>query len=370
MNRSFDWEGRQKALCSLMEENGIDCLWQTPSVNLTYLTGHSLMQDERLNLYILTAKGKKLAFANEVYKTEVEEWDVDEKCYWKDGESPWEGLRAFWARQGLEASRIMVDGGMPARFSFPLQRALPGVELVLADRWYTLLRRCKDEKEREAMRTACRICAGALERVMERGRELIGLTEGQFRDLLCKEMKSEGIENAGALVCVGENAALPHYTGDGGIIADGKCLMVDFGGTWNGYWSDMTRTFHFGRPSEEFVRAYETVRGALLAGHAAAYPGAVMEEVDGAVRSYIEERGYGAYFTHRTGHGIGLDCHEQPCAARGDRTRIRPGMAFSIEPGVYLPGRFGIRIEDQALITEDGVEILHSFPRELRIFEG
>lgn len=365
MKTEFDWEDRQKQLCDLMKKEGIDCLFQTPSVNLGYLTGQMLMQDERLNLYILTVDGRKAAFANEVYKTEVEEWDVPAKRYWKDGQTPWPALREFLEQQGIRPGKVMVDGTMASRFAFPLREALPETEFVLADSLYTHMRSRKDEQEHEAMRTSCRLCSDALSRVLERGRAIIGMTERQFHDILCQEMADAGIQNPGGMVCVGENAALPHYTGSDGVITEGKCLMVDFGGTWKGYWSDMTRTFFVGTPSEEFRKVYDTVHGALLAGHAAARPGNVMENVDKAVRDYIAERGYGEYFTHRTGHGIGLDVHEQPCAAWGEKTVAQPGMAFSIEPGIYLPGKFGIRIEDQAFLTEDGVEILHPFPREL-----
>lgn len=364
----YDWNARQQRLCGLMQEAGIDCLLQFPAVNMGYLTGRMLMQDERLNLYLLTADGKKAAFANTVYQTEVEEWDVADKCYWKDGEDPWKILKGFLAGQGYGRKKMMVDGSMPSRFTFPMMDAFPETAFVLANELYSRLRRRKDEEEYEAMKTSCQLCSEALEEVMAQGRGLIGMTEGQLRDILCRAMEKRGISNAGALVCAGENAAIPHYTRSDGKIEDGKCLLVDFGGTFDGYWSDMTRTFYFGAPPEDFRRAYEVVREALLLGHKEAYPGNRMKNVDKAVRGLIERRGYGAYFTHRTGHGIGLECHEQPCAAQGEMAVMEPGMAFSIEPGVYLPGKFGIRIEDQAFLTEDGVEILHPFPRELRVF--
>lgn len=140
---------------------------------------------------------------------------------------------------------------------------------------------------------------------------------------------------------------------------------MDFGGTWKDYYTDMTRTFWFGEPDPEFVKVHDIVRQANAAAAEAAQLGRELQEVDRAARKVITDAGYGKYFIHRTGHGVGIDVHETPNAAEGETAILKPGMAFSIEPGIYLQGRFGVRIEDLALMTEDGVEILHSYPREL-----
>lgn len=141
---------------------------------------------------------------------------------------------------------------------------------------------------------------------------------------------------------------------------------MDFGGTYRDYYTDMTRTFWFGEMDDGFRRVYDVVLAANAAAHEAAVLGNAMQEIDRAARRVITEAGYGEYFVHRTGHGVGIDVHESPNAAEGETAELRPGMAFSIEPGIYLPGRFGVRIEDLVLMTETGPEVLHKFPKELR----
>lgn len=141
---------------------------------------------------------------------------------------------------------------------------------------------------------------------------------------------------------------------------------MDFGGTYRDYYTDMTRTFWFGEMDDGFRRVYDVVLAANAAAHEAAVLGNAMQEVDRAARRVITKAGYGEYFVHRTGHGVGIDVHESPNAAEGETAELRPGMAFSIEPGIYLPGRFGVRIEDLVLMTETGPEVLHAFPKELR----
>lgn len=141
---------------------------------------------------------------------------------------------------------------------------------------------------------------------------------------------------------------------------------MDFGGTYRDYYTDMTRTFWFGEMDDGFRRVYDVVLAANAAAHEAAVLGNAMQEVDRAARRVITKAGYGEYFVHRTGHGVGIDVHESPNAAEGETAELRPGMAFSIEPGIYLPGRFGVRIEDLVLMTETGPEVLHKFPKELR----
>ena len=200
---------------------------------------------------------------------------------------------------------------------------------------------------------------------MADGAAWVGKTEGEFFARLSYEMTRLGLAEPGACVCSGTNAADPHYTGGNAPIQANACLLVDFGGTWKDYYTDMTRTFWFGEPDPEFVKVHDIVRQANAAAAEAAQLGRELQEVDRAARKVITDAGYGKYFIHRTGHGVGIDVHETPNAAEGETAILKPGMAFSIEPGIYLPGRFGVRIEDLALMTENGVEILHSYPREL-----
>ncbi|MDP8958368.1 MAG: M24 family metallopeptidase, partial [Actinomycetota bacterium] len=169
------------------------------------------------------------------------------------------------------------------------------------------------------------------------------------------------------IVASGPNAASPHHEAGERVMGVGDCLVVDFGGRLGGYCSDTTRTFHLGEPGRQFRAAYSLLQEAQEAAVAAVRPGRSAQSVDRAARSMIEQAGYGEYFVHRTGHGIGLEPHEDPYIVEGNRLELAPGMAFSVEPGIYLPGSFGMRIEDIVVVTSDGVERLNRSRRELAV---
>jgi Xaa-Pro aminopeptidase len=203
--------------------------------------------------------------------------------------------------------------------------------------------------------------------VIERGEHWIGKTESAFLSALTEEISLNGIYDFAGSVQAGVNAAIPHYATGGAVIEKGKCLLCDFWGRFKGYYTDCTRTFHFGKPEAEFEKIYNIVFEAHLAAEAKALSGNLLEDVDMAARSVITKYGYGEYFTHRTGHSLGIDVHEGDSVNTGVKVPIKPGMVFSIEPGIYIPGRFGVRIENLVAIRENGNEILHNYPRELKV---
>jgi Xaa-Pro aminopeptidase len=185
---------------------------------------------------------------------------------------------------------------------------------------------------------------------------------------ITEALVAEGTERVNfAIVASGPNAASPHHEPGDRVIAPGDSLVCDFGGTLDGYCSDITRTFAVGDPTDEVAKAYEVLHRAQEAAFAAAAPGVAAEAVDAAARSVIADAGYGEYFIHRTGHGIGLEEHEDPYLVAGNTEPLEPGMAFSIEPGIYVPGRFGMRIEDIVVVTSAGAERLNNAPRELNV---
>lgn len=359
----------RERICKEMRAAGIDCMFITPSSNMIYVLGSSLMRDERFSVLVLPADGEPFAFVNRVYQMEASAWEGVETVYWNDGEDPWSAFYAMCQAQKLAVGTIGIESTMPAGFLLAMMDYFKDSKLVDSSRIMRKLRPYKQEEERELMREACRRCSESLKETIGLGRYWIGKTEGEFSEYLCREMRKRGIDHSGALVCYGENGAIPHYLGNQSVIREGGGLLVDFGGTYGGYNSDMSRTFYFsgGEPEafERFSSAYEVVLEANRAGYEAAVSGNAMEDVDRAARRMIERHGYGKYFTHRTGHGIGIDTHEAPNAEEGEKALIKPGMAFSIEPGIYIPGEFGIRIEDQALVTEEGTVLLHDFTREL-----
>lgn len=351
-----------------MERHQVDLLLLTPSAGMKYALGDSPIADERLFLLALAPGKEPFLVANSLYQLEAAELFEGDCVFWKDGEDPYPVLRRKLERQGGIRGRVAVERSTQAQFLLPLQEMLPEADFMPASGILDALRIHKDEEERERLRMACRLGDEALSRVMEQGTQWIGKTEAEFFARLSYEMTCLGLDVPDACVCAGANAADPHYTLRRGVIRENGCLLVDFGGTWKHYYTDMTRTFWFGQPDPEFERVYETVRLANEAGEAAAVLGCPMEEIDRAARKVIQDAGYGQYFIHRTGHGVGIDVHESPNAAEGEKAVLEPGMAFSVEPGIYLPGRFGVRIEDLVLMTETGAEVLHGYSKKLTCF--
>ena len=197
-----------------------------------------------------------------------------------------------------------------------------------------------------------------------------GKTESQVSREVSGLLEANGTDVAGfAIVASGPNGASPHHEPGDRVIGRGDAVVVDFGGTLRGYRSDTTRMFHVGEPSAKYVEVHEVVRAAQNVGVAAAGPGLAAQDVDRATRQVIAGAGYGEFFIHRTGHGIGLDGHEDPYIVEGNDQILEPGMAFSIEPGIYLPGEFGVRIEDIVVCTEDGVDRMNRSSRQVAVVD-
>ncbi|MCC7206118.1 MAG: aminopeptidase P family protein, partial [Anaerolineae bacterium] len=248
-----------------------------------------------------------------------------------------------------------------------LQRYAPGAVVEHAEEALMPLRLHKTPDEIAAMRRAIAATEQALEETAAEVRP--GMTERQVSVMLLKALQAAGGgEDAFAPIVVsGPVSAEPHGTISDRVIGKGDLLLFDFGTRVDGYCSDLTRTFAVGAPDPKLAHVYEVVLAANEAAIRAARPGVPAQDVDRAARAVISEAGYGEYFLHRTGHGLGIDIHEPPYIREGNPQRLEPGMVFTIEPGIYLPGLGGVRIEDDVLVTEDGVEVLTSFPKALRI---
>jgi Xaa-Pro aminopeptidase len=257
---------------------------------------------------------------------------------------------------------------MWAAFALRLQAALGGRELRPASEITRELRMRKDPAELDALRAVSAAADRAYVRALDL--DFAGRTEREVGADLAALLRDEGQEEVlFTIVAAGENGASPHHQTGDRTIKKGDTVVLDFGGTRAGYGSDITRTVHVGdRPSAEVTRVHDTVRRAQEAGYAAARAGEMAQSVDAAARSVITAAGYGERFIHRLGHGIGLDGHEHPYLVAGNDQVLEPGMAFSIEPGIYLPGTFGVRIEDIAIVGADGTcEGLNRVDRALAI---
>jgi Xaa-Pro dipeptidase len=246
-----------------------------------------------------------------------------------------------------------------------LSTAIPGARQLSAADAIAELRMRKDPAEIAAMKRAIQLSEEALGKTLE---EIVpGMTERQVASVLMNYLLAAGADNLAfaPLIQTGPSGANPHAGAGDGVLHQGDTLIMDFGMTLHDYSSDITRTIVIGKLDDEMARVYEAVKAANAAGRAAAKPGATCESVDKATRDVIEAAGYGQYFTHRTGHGLGLEVHEPPYIVGGNALVLQPGMTFTVEPGIYIPGKGGVRIEDNVVITETGCESLTTFTRDI-----
>ena len=262
------------------------------------------------------------------------------------------------------AKPLGVDTVMRSGFLMPLIEHHAASEFFLGDFAVTAARTYKDAAEQELMRTASHIN----DLVNEEAKHYVkaGMTERQVAEFIDARFRAHGCEGPSftTIVSFGANAADPHHEPDDTVLKEGDCVLFDMGCVKDRYCSDMTRTWFCGQPTEKQAAVHDLVRRANEAAEALITPGVRMCDLDRAARDVIEDAGYGQYFTHRLGHSIGLQDHEPGDVSLANEQVVEPGMTFSIEPGIYLPGHTGVRIEDLALVTENGVEILNAYPHD------
>jgi Xaa-Pro dipeptidase len=248
-----------------------------------------------------------------------------------------------------------------------IEHAAPGCQLLATEPWLPQLRMRKDEAELASMRRAIEMAEQAMQQLLDEGSIRPGRTELQVAaDLRIAMLRQGGQGDAfSPIVVAGPNSASPHAGPSDRPLAEGDLVTIDWGTIHEGYRSDITRTFVLGSPSAEIVKMYDTVLAANRAGRLAIRPGIPAQEIDRAARQAISQAGYGEYFIHRTGHGLGLETHEPPYIVEGNLELLEAGMTFTVEPGVYVPGLGGVRIEDDVVVNEEGSETLTTLPREL-----
>jgi len=279
-----------------------------------------------------------------------------------------DGEDAYAAAAGLldPNGTYAVSDSAWAMHVLGLQRVLPESRYVSMTAALPTLRAVKDAEELARLTAAGAAADAVVEEIA--GTRFSGRTEAEIAAELAERLLAHGHSSVEfTIVASGPNGANPHHEESDRVVHEGDMVVLDFGGTMDGYGSDTTRTVHVGRPTEEEAEVYEVVRRAQQAAFEAVRPGVACQDVDRAARRVIAGAGYGERFIHRTGHGIGLTAHEPPYMVEGETRPLDPGMCFSIEPGIYLPGRFGVRIEDIVVVTGDGARRLNDTSRELRI---
>jgi Xaa-Pro aminopeptidase len=363
-------ERRTRACQDRLREGPADAVVCFPSTNLQYLSGFVDEPGERHLLLFVPAEGDPVFLVPDLYEHQVREesWIEDVRT-WADSDDPREATATVVTDLGLAGGHLLVDDTMWARFTQDLRAVLPGGTFGLASEVLADLRIRKDDAEIDALRRAGGVADRAMTRVRDLGGEAVGLTEIE----LAREIETRLADAGGDAVSFdpvvgsGPNGAKPHHRHGDRAIEAGDPVVLDFGARVDGYPSDQTRTVVFdGEPPEEFTEVHRVVREAQRAAVETVEPGVTAESVDAAARGVIEAAGYGAQFVHRTGHGVGLDVHEEPYIVAGNDRELETGMVFSVEPGVYLPDEFGVRIEDLVLVTEDGCERLNDTDRDWR----
>jgi Xaa-Pro aminopeptidase len=360
--RAFRLEKLQKQ----METEGVNVTAIAPTSNMRYLLGFSPLADERLCLLLATQRGTRLVVP-ELNADQVEARAGMRGIRWRDDAGPEEALQLALAELDAgQPSVLAVDAAMRADALLLLQEAARPQRSVNAADLMGELRMRKSKREIEALARA----AAQADRAMMVGVEACrpGATERQVAEAISRAFREDGAEQVHAtLVASGPNGAFPHHDAGDRALQEGDTVVIDIVAELEGYCSDITRMVHLGEPPVELREVYHTVLEANRRGREAVRPGARACDVDRATRSVIEEAGYGQYFVHRTGHGLGMDVHESPWISATNRQVLEPGMVFSVEPGIYLPGQFGVRIEDIVAVTEDGNRCLTGLGRELMV---
>jgi Xaa-Pro aminopeptidase len=359
-------------LVQLLHEHHQDAAAVVPGAGLRYLLGLTLHSSERLTLLLLPADGGPACMVLPALELErVRAAAPALRLYpWTDAEGPDAALQQAAEQVFLteNAPAIAVEHvAMRVMELRALEHVLPELRTTDLTPLLARLRMVKDQHELAAMEEAARIVEAALHSILPHIRP--GMTERRLAALWSQEMLSAGAESESfpCIVASGPNSANPHHANSDRAFQEGDMIILDGGAMYQGYASDITRTVALGEPGPRARQVYQLVQAANAAGRAAVRPGASGEEIDHAARQVIEDGGYGAYFVHRTGHGLGMECHEAPNIVAGSTQPLAIGTTFTVEPGVYLPGEVGVRIEDDMLVTEQGGRSLTTFERDLLV---
>jgi len=356
---------RQEKSRQLMQENGIGAVVLMPGTSLRYFTGIAWWESERALAMVLPAKGtpffvcpafeqgrthEQLAKSGLASGADIRVWQEDESPYQRIGQ----GLHDL----GLSTGTIGMEETVRFVFSDGIAKAAPQAKIVSATPVTAGCRMIKSEHEIALVRLACKATISVYEAAFKSLQP--GMTDSEIRNLVRSGYERVGFPGD-VIVAIGENSGSPHGSTVPQAVREGSIILLDDGCDVEGYTSDITRTFVLGKPTEKMKTVFDIVHRAQSAALASARPGIPCENVDAAARKVITDAGFGPdykYFTHRVGHGMGMEIHEWPYLVRGNTTRMQLNMMFSDEPGIYIPGEFGIRLEDDMHITENGAELL------------
>lgn len=363
------FEKRQRKVLKVLADQGFDGLVLNAGPSLTYFSGLHFHLMERPVLFFLLSGTRPLIVIPELEKVKLEDARFDlEAVTYPDNPEKWPKIfSGACLKLGLNGLNIGVELNRFRLLEYRyLAEASPAAVFDSGDAAVASCRALKDDDEVSRMQKAASIAQNSLNKTLPLIRT--GMTEREVAGELIMQLYRQGSEQPlpfSPIVSAGPHGANPHARPSDRRLSRGDLLIIDWGATWKGYTSDLTRTFAIGDIDEETRHIYDLCLKANEAGRAAARPGVMINTVDAACRSIIAAAGYGPCFTHRTGHGIGMECHEEPYIHDGNIDLLQPGMTFTVEPGIYLTGKNGVRIEDDVLITAEGSRSLSDFPRKL-----
>lgn len=363
----FEFKARCQRVRANMAHEGIDYLLIGPSEDMTYLCGFLHQQSERLTILIIPSDGNEIILLIPEFERAIAApWaSFFELVTWNDREDPATKLAGL-INNRANGKRVALSNKIFFHFAQRMKEKLSGARFVSGATLIDPVRMCKDPIELECLSAASTATDLVYSDLLESG--LIGMTELEIQERIVDLMPKYGqVTNGGVIVSIGANGASPHHHMDNTRLQVGDSVVIDLGGVYNWYYSDMTRTAHVGEPSSEFQRVYDVVRKANENAFDAVIPGATAELIDKAARDHIAGSGHSHRFPHRTGHGIGLEVHELPYIAQGNKMIIEKDMTLCIEPGVYLEDNFGIRLEDVVVVTENGAIRLNKTGHELAL---
>lgn len=345
-----------------MARYGLEQLIVTSTASVYYLTGCWVEPMERMLALYIGSGGCPTLYANALFGLQPQEGL--ELVIHNDSDDPTADIA-----KRLRPGRLGIDKSWASRFLIPLSQSRRDVEMVLGSAPVDDARRQKDSQEIELMRAASKINDQVMAETVAAIRE--GISEEELCAVTAEAFRQHGADRSGEglIISFGPNGADPHHGPGKARLEAGDSIVMDIYMPIRRYWCDMTRTAFFREADSVSRLVYDTVRAANEAAEEVIRPGVPMCKIDAAARKVIEDAGYGKYFTHRLGHGCGLDCHEPPDNSAACHVIAEPGMVFSVEPGIYLPDRLGVRIEDLVLVTEDGCEVLNSYPKDLLVVQ-
>ena len=339
-----------------MEKRHLSQIIVSSTAAVYYLTGIWVSPGERMLALYLDSSGRRVMFGNRLFGLPPLE---DAKLVLHDdGDDPVDGIA-----ETVNTGTIGIDDCWPSRFLIGLMGLRRDLRPVLGSAPVHDVRMLKDAQECAALRRSSQINTEVMKAAIAHTRA--GMRESELEALIANMYRDNGAEDLGFQnASFGVSSADPHHHADSTVLQEGETVLFDIGASFGRYFCDMTRTVFCGTPSDEQKRVYEVVRRANEAAIEAIRPGVPLAQFDLTARRIIEDAGYGRYFTHRLGHGLGIECHEAPYVTPVSAIAAKPGMVFSVEPGIYLPGKFGVRVEDLVIVTEDGCEVLGDVPKE------